>query len=477
MTALGIRYLRGCAVASDTTRRQAEWPPHFGRVFMAMAAAHFETRGDTEERGALEWLERQTPGPSISAPAASERTSSKGYGPIETYVPVNDKHGGLAKRSRQARSFPTLRLRDDKVFLIWHAEAPTVVRTALEKLCSKVTRIGHSSSLVQMWVVDQAEDLRATWIPDEFVAERRMRSVEAGVLANLESAFAKQERPRLSHWQGYRALHETEERPAIAGVFDPRLLIFEKFEGRMLGLESTLQLTGALRNAAMRALPPGESPEWLSGHQPGGTSTTKPHVAFLPLPFVEAKYADGHVLGLAMAIPRSVPTEDARAALGAFLFNTETGEERTVRLWRNDGLWDWSLRRETRDRPPYTLLAHTWTEPSNIWASVTPVVLHHFPKKNREEDVKRILEEAFISAGLPKCESIETRPTSRFEGALHARSMPPFTEGGSGLCCYQTHVVAQFEQAVEGPVLVGRGRYRGYGLFRPLRPRGERANG
>jgi CRISPR-associated protein Csb2 len=104
------------------------------------------------------------------------------------------------------------------------------------------------------------------------------------------------------------------------------------------------------------------------------------------------------------------------------------------------------------------------------------VVLHHHPKRTREDDVLRILEEAFASAGLPKPKSIEARSASAFEGAPHARSMPDFTEGGAGLCKYQTHVRVEFEQRVEGPVLVGRGRYRGYGLFRPARLRRERVN-
>jgi hypothetical protein len=33
---------------------------------------------------------------------------------------------------------------------------------------------------------------------------------------------------------------------------------------------------------------------------------------------------------------------------------------------------------------------------------------------------------------------------------------------------YQTHVVVEFEEPVQGPVLVCRGRFRGYGLFRPI---------
>lgn len=63
---------------------------------------------------------------------------------------------------------------------------------------------------------------------------------------------------------------------------------------------------------------------------------------------------------------------------------------------------------------------------------------------------------------------MRVQPVSWFEGAGHARSIPEFTEGGNGLCRYQVHVAVKFPVKVEGPVLVGRGRFRGYGLLRPL---------
>ena len=54
MLAFGIRYLNGfVAAAEPDDRERAEWPPHPGRVFMALAAAHFQTGADAAERAAL----------------------------------------------------------------------------------------------------------------------------------------------------------------------------------------------------------------------------------------------------------------------------------------------------------------------------------------------------------------------------------------------------------------------------------------
>ena len=514
MTILGIQYLTGCAVATDRTMSdRPEFPPHFGRVFMAMAAAHFETRGNEDERAALEWLEAAG-APSIKAGNGFPRLA------VKTYVPVNDNLNAEARttpvpRSRQSRSFPTMRLDDPFVYLRWNSAIPQNLQGGLEQLCDKVTRIGHSSSLVQMWVAEEAASAGAEWQPSEEFSDRRMRITERGTLAYLARSFnakaleeygrlhemletstgkLKKEartqieerfpegapmptRPMLTRWQGYMQVSVRSERDAAqSSPFEPTLLIFARIaEQRILGMEATLQLTSALRDAAMKAT--GQNvPEWLSGHQPDGKPSLKPHAAFFALPFVGAKHADGHLMGLAMAIPREIDSygetkeETLRRVIGSLLFR-EDGEEKTIRLWRARGgevLWEWRLERETRDYPPMTLRPQTWTGPSAEWGSVTPVVLHHHPKRGRKNDVERILLQAFESAGLPRPVAVRITPASAFEGAGHVKSMPEFTEGGEKLCRYQVHVAVRFPSRVEGPVLVGRGRFRGYGLLRPM---------
>jgi CRISPR-associated protein Csb2 len=406
-----------------------------------------------------------------------------------------------------------MRLDDPFVYLKWNSVIPENLQSGLERLCNKVTRIGHSSSLVQMWVAEGVAS-GVEWQPSEQFSDRRMRITERGTLAYLASAFnakAQEEygrldemleastgklkrearkqiderfpegapmptRPMLTRWQGYMQVStESEKVAAQSSPFEPGLLIFRCIaEQRVLGMEATLPLTTALRDAAMKAT--GQNvPEWLSGHQPDGRPSLKPHAAFFPLPFVGAKYADGHLMGLAMAIPREIDSygetkeETLRRVIGSLLFR-EDGQEKAIRLWRTRGaepLWEWKLERETRNYPPMTLRADTWTGPSAEWGSVTPVVLHHYPKRARDNEVERILFQAFESAGLPRPVAMRITPVSVFEGVGHVKAMPEFTEGGERLCRYQVHLVVRFPSVVEGPVLVGRGRFRGYGLLRP----------
>ena len=60
MLAIAVRYLTGWSMATHPAdRERSEWPPHPDRVFMALAASHFETDGGDGERAALRWLEEQ----------------------------------------------------------------------------------------------------------------------------------------------------------------------------------------------------------------------------------------------------------------------------------------------------------------------------------------------------------------------------------------------------------------------------------
>jgi CRISPR-associated protein Csb2 len=504
MIALGIRYLTKYAVATNPARQGPEWPPHSGRVVMAMAAAHFETGSDPSERAALEWLEAAG-SPSMRASDADERTT------VRAYVPVNDAHGGIFGRQRQERAFQRARPHDDCVYLIWDADPTAETRSALDKLCNKVTRVGHSSSAVQMWVLPAGQEPAPNWLPEDAHPDTQMRVATAGTLRSLETAFNAQaiqehdtlvetvatakgrektrvknelqekfpngrpdwRRPQLVHWQGYgRPAQRGARQTVLEGPFDENFVVLTKGEGSALGLESTLQLTGALRNAAMKASGK-EPPEWLSGHDTSRAPSLFPHVAFFPLPYVGFEHSDGHVLGLGMAIPRdlrhssgSTREEELRQFLGPLFFDTETGQERAIAIWRT-GVWQWTLERENRERPPMTLQRSSWTRPSRMWASVMPVVLHHYPKK-REGDIERIVKESFVSALFPEPLEISISGFSAIQGAGNAMSVPPFTEGGTNLCRYQTHVVVRFAQRVRGPMVVGRGRFRGYGLFRPM---------
>ncbi len=199
---------------------------------------------------------------------------------------------------------------DPNVYLVWPADPSPEVREGLESLCGKVIRVGHSASLVQAWVEDAPP--APNLIPTEGLAQRPLRVSGPGRLEHLAAQYQSSRRPERSRWVAY-APAQPEPPPEISGsLFDGRLLVLRRVSGSRLGLESTLILADKLRSAVVRHCPQ-PVPEWVSGHTAEGRPSQRPHLALLPLPFVANEHADGHLLGLALAMPKHLePAEMGR---------------------------------------------------------------------------------------------------------------------------------------------------------------------
>lgn len=551
MFALGIRYLNGWAMAAaDGARKErAEWPPHPDRVFMALAAAWFETGEPDDEGAALRWLETLPP-PSIDATTATTRGAGPAGHPPVSYVPVNDGRvskkvpldGGLDKlkaagldllpehRLRQARQFPLAIPAKPDVHLIWPDADPGTYLPALQRLVRKVTHIGHSASFAQVWI-EPAPPV-ARWRPVTGLAGLRLRITVPGRLADLrdrcnrsaviayadlssrsQNAKGKEKkmlkaqlqeqfgdrlpisrRPDAGLWQGYTDLTAASDAARPGSVFDARLLIFSLGD-RRLPLVSTLRLTGTLRATLLKeiaALRGGQGraatadapnggrplddrfpyPEWLSGHRPGGGPSADPHLAMFPLPFVDHEYADGRIMGVAMALPSALDPAIAQDWLGSWLYDAD-GLPRSIRLFA--GEWfEVTLELDQREAPPVSLIAEHWTAVRTgacEWASVTPVVLdRHFKGKDRWEQAAESIKDACTRIGLPRPLAVELHPVAKVLGAPHAAQFPHLTRKRDQGPMQHTHAWLLFPEPVSGPVLIGAGRFRGYGLCRPLAP-------
>ena len=277
-------------------------------------------------------------------------------------------------------------------------------------------------------------------------------------------------RPEPGLWQGYAPPEQAAEPKPIGSVFDPRLLVLA-LSGKRLPLPATLKLTEALRGALLKACPQ-PIPEWVSGHDADGRASSKPHVAFLPLPFVGSEHADGRVMGVALALPRDLDPAKTARVLEPWL-RDDDGQPRALRLF--DGQWlECSAELETRERPSKNLRMETWTGPALRWASVTPVVLdRHFDGPDKWEQAAESVKTACERAGLPRPLEVLLHPVSLIEGVPKSNEFPWITRKKDGGRMHHAHAVIVFGEAVQGPVLVGAGRFRGYGLCRPLHQGGE----
>ncbi len=508
MLAIGIRYLNGWAMAAadGAKKERAEWPPHPDRVFMSLAAAWFET-GEVEEEGeALRWLEALD-SPAIRAPDATFRDS------VVSYVPVNDRVP--EHRSPQPRRFPTAIPHAaegclPEVYLIWNQVGPGVHLPALEKLTAKVTHIGHSASLVQAWVETERQ-LKPTWVPIEGVAKHRLKTPYKGRLDNLANSLnrdqyieykdlkaacanasktsekrrlkkeiddrfngvpPRNQRPSPGRWQSYDSPEEQTDSSLQGSLFNPQLIIM-RLTGKRLSLPATLILTKAFRNLLLNSCPVQPPPEWLSGHQQTGKPSIEPHLAIFPLAFVGNERADGRIIGVGLALPReyeakALTDSEIGRCFFEFLHDSETGLIRRHKLF--DGKWfECMTELEARESPPRALQPDRWTRPSRVWASVTPVALNrHFRGNNSWEQTAESMKDACEHIGLPRPREVLLHPVSLIEGAPHVRDFPRIERKNQGGKPVHQHLVATFDEPIRGPILIGAGRFRGYGVCLPM---------
>ena len=274
-------------------------------------------------------------------------------------------------------------------------------------------------------------------------------------------------RPPPGKWQGYSRPRKPQPDSIPHSIFDPRIIVLS-ITGRHVALPATLKLTAVLRGLLMRECPRQPPPEWFSGHRPNGRSTLLPHLALAPLPFVGSQYADGRIMGMALILPDGLEPQQAGLCLETILRDRETGLPREHRLF--GGQWiECGIELDTRERPTTNLAPYTWTAPSRVWASVTPMVLNrHFDGKDKWQRAAESAKVMCKHIGLPRPREVLLHPVSQVEGVPHARQFPQLIRKRDGGRQSHIHTVVIFDEPVRGPVLIGAGRFRGYGLCRPL---------
>jgi CRISPR-associated protein Csb2 len=416
-------------------------------------------------------------------------------------------------RGKQGRTYPTVLPDDPAVWFAWPNAMPTADQfRVLDGLLARVGRIGHSSTLVTCRAARQAPS--PTWIPTGGPGDTWLRVPRAGLTDRLERAFGSHqgEEPRVlpAGTASYRPLAAPRQAP-----HDPLLggdwLVLE-FSGRRLPSASrVLDIARAVRGALLSH---GDQPpqEILSGHRSrsgaGNGSTPpldRPHLAVVPLPNAGHARSDGTVFGVALILPLECSAGD-RAAV-----------EQAVRAWQAAGfrldlpagstggplalpVEDCTVERAAGAGPSWliadlasrrrTITRWYWCAPATRWLTVTPIALDRFPGNLRstdsrirdraEAEAEASIARACVYAGLPEPSGVAVRLDAPVAGipaapaGLLAGSRPPGQrfpgyQTGSGGPRACVHAEIDFSADVRGPVLIGAGRYFGYGLCIPER--------
>lgn len=450
-----------------------------------------EARELDEARAALIGAERTGEAKSVKKHAALVKTADlalKKATARATAVPAKPLAATYGRRQlpefrgRQPRTFPSMTPADPTVTYIWpDATASGEQLAVLDGLLGRVIRLGHASSLVAMRVLE--EPVLATWRPDAEGA-LRLRVIERGQVAALERAYERHREveprvmPAVPH--GYSRVTPVTTETVPQSIFSDDWLVLRRVGGPSIPMTAAAGLARSVRKALM-SFADEPIPEMLSGHTPDGQPSKMAHLSVVPLPFVGHQHASGIILGISLVLPR-----DAGLAARRSIYEAVARWEREYRLEDEDipavqltlgAAGVLSLERVEWGFVQASLQARVWCGPSAVWYSVTPVALDRNPGDLRSRDPRVLaratddaiegLCEACERVGLPRPRDVEILPAAPWAGAAKTRAYAGYPNDRARTQRVLTHVRIEFDRPVQGPVLLGAGRYVGLGLFRP----------
>ncbi|MGJ6962529.1 type I-G CRISPR-associated protein Csb2 [Streptosporangium sp. G11] len=436
---------------------QAEWPPHPARLFCALVAS----AADDNDWAVLRWLEAAGV-PEVWACEAADQEAVEGYVVTNT---IKGEGGSQSwpGRTNGSRSRVSAIPQVPTFTVVWAHAVPdeeTLVR--LRRLARRVPYVGRATSTAMLSVAAEVDVPGPQWaryvpsrIGEHALAE--LRIPYPGYTDQLQHAYADGQRA----WAVARSVPYTvagrKAKPAAAeGPFSD-LVVF-RFAPRVVqpAGDALLTLTARLRQAVIQRIG-SDVPVEVSGHG----ADDRAHLGYLALLNVGHDNADGHVLGVALAVPR---TMDA-GSLDRLLERTIDDPIRRLTIRRDQTIaidHDPYLTASLRLTPEWWMAA---PRGSRSWVTAAPLMLDRYP--SRKHDARSLVFRSLATAGYPEPEEVEISPAGLTQGAVHRPRKGTIPEGRP--VRPMVHARVTFAQPVVGPVLAGSMRYLGLGLFVPDR--------
>ena len=443
----------GTANTGRLTR--GEWPPSPARLFAALVAA--DGTGDrcrVTDGSELGWLE-QLPPPEIRASHEDEvchQQLNPRFVVLQTGSVQKSTHQEYIGR-KGALIRPGVRVspRCAEVLYSWRVEPPT--QTILEGLQRRAARVGYlgcSDTPVRLRVVtgplkeDQGKDL---FVPDKR-GTQVINVTAAGDTELLDRVYeewikrgasvTRQQFPR--HAAMYRVQRSPE---AIEhGKVVAWLRLKSAVSGRRVAIVTAL-FKEAILSQHQRIH--GEPPAVLHGH---GFGTKGYELArYLALPDVGFEWSRGRIHGLALWMPPGCSEIVHRKARDAAF---------AIRHLQGGGISVAVNPREDEKRP-LAALPCRWTQPSRGWVTAFPAI----------HERRRTVDLAEVSrwcrhAGLPAPIGFRSLRTPLIRGAVDLAPVEVNRPNRPALP--YSHIELWFAEEVAGPVVIGSGRQRGFGL-------------
>ena len=446
--------------AANTGRlSRGEWPPAPSRLFAALVAADGTREKCRITDGAeLAWFERLPPPVIRAHPQPWHQVLQPRYVALHSGSATKSTHQEYVGRTG-ALIRPGVRVTPRHPHLVysWDVESPPAATLdALRRRAARVGYLGASDSPVRLRVMTQTSEPVAA--KDAFIPDPRgnaLINVSApGDLDVLDciydawcefgGAVGRLHYPALRHEVPYRPPRSAA--PSPAGAVVAWLRLGASVSGRRVSAITALFKEAVLsKHQSIH----GEPPPVLHGHGFGASGYEL--ARFLALPDVGFPRSRGRIHGLALWMP---PASDSvtrrRARDAAFAVARLTGRGVDVGVAPRDDM-----------EQPVAANPARWSRPARRWATAFPAI----------HERRRALDLAEIArwcrhAGLPTPVAFRAARTSLAPGAVDLAPVEVNRLGRPALP--YSHVELRFAEPVRGPVVIGAGRQRGFGLCVPV---------
>ncbi|MEW6058374.1 MAG: type I-U CRISPR-associated protein Csb2 [Bdellovibrionota bacterium] len=484
-----------------------DWPPSSARLFQALVAGAAE-RGtlSKSDRDALEWLENLSP-PTIAAPITRKGQS------FGNFVPNNDQDSPSGKKASKQIN-PRLFDSGVPLFYAWNFNARGDIDCHARNICGIAERLyqfGRGVDMAWAWgeVIDESElETRlvqhggAIYRPSSGNQGNILDCPMPGSLASIEQRFIAN-RKRFAYnveikkggKQDVKVLFAQPPKPrfkAVAYNSSPYRCLFEL---RTTAPESPFapwppEKIGALvvrvRDAAANRLESAfQDKKSLIERVLIGRNASEAdkaaRVHIIPLPSIGHIHADRAIRRVMVEVPANCPirTEDIAWAFSGLVVttnvDTSTGEvlEETRLVRASD----------------FGMFKHYGVESgemNRLWRTVTPTALPEQAARRRidpcnihdeaKSGAERLAEEARASTAVLQAlrhagvqTKVETLRLQREPFSARGARSEVFAPETRFAKERLWHVEVNFAEPLEGPLIIGDGRYMGLGLMEPIR--------
>lgn len=488
---------QGTARFHGVAQGAPEWPPSPARVFQALVAGAARGNALPEDiELALEWLERLPP-PLVAAPLRHLGQSVSLFVPNNDADSLSDPRDVSGIRTKKVLQ-PSLFAEGQPFLYAWPLPSESGHAGSIVKASAELYQLGRGIDMA--WAVAEVLDddgLQArlemyrgsVHLPE--LGTRGERMLACPVDGSLASLIQRHRTPKLRSEGGgrtARVLFTNPPKPRFLSVSyerSRRRVVFElrdRVQDKLWpwALDRVVRLVEKLRDGAaerLRQSLPGcdaEVEATLVGRKADGSNAAPiAHRArILPLPSIGSSHADCAIRRFLLDVPSGASLRNADvewAFSGLEWAHPGTGEMSSLVVMRNDD----------------DSMLHHYVGPSRRWRSITAVALPDNAKRRRIEPTRKRDE----AKGASERRAEEDRAVAAVHTALRHAGIrgiatavrvqrEPFESAGKRAELFAEgtrfakerlwHVEVTLDRAVEGPLVIGDGRFLGLGMMAPV---------